>query len=253
MAAATICDGARAMYDALPAEVRPSEGVFFNARGIARDPPHVQLDALRRYAAMDKTWAKFNKDLGYMGCVLRARAAPTTPQPSRPTPRRAVITPPPPFPSLPPAAVSAADSDEAWLAKTKGAATSHDISALEALRDRQLVARDEAFELIVRAFRETRSMSGFVARAIKLVDGLARTRRETVEKSQIAATTPSPTRLAKFVISPSTMGVFIHYRCPRLLLRLAKRNVGLDYRVRATEASRGSTATKAFDSGSASV
>ena len=32
MAAATICDGARAMYDALPAEVRPSEGRFLDAR-----------------------------------------------------------------------------------------------------------------------------------------------------------------------------------------------------------------------------
>ena len=68
------------MYDALPAEVRPSEGRFLDARGIVGDPPHVQLDALRRYAAMDKTWAGFKKDLGYMGCVLRARAAPTTPQ-----------------------------------------------------------------------------------------------------------------------------------------------------------------------------
>ena len=194
---------------------------------------------------MDKTRAGFNKDWGYMGCVKAARAhnnraptpqpqpraAPTTPQPPRPAPRRAVITPPP-VPYLAPAAASAADSDEAWLAKTKGAATADEIAALEALRDRQLVARDEAFELIVRAFRETRSMSGFVARAIKLVDGLARTRRETVEKSQIASSTPSPTRLALFVISPSTMGVFIHYRCARLLLRLAKRNVGLDYRVR---------------------
>ena len=175
--AATICDGARARYDALPAEVRPSEGVFFNALGIVRDPPHVQRLALRRYAAMDKTRAGFNKDWGYMGCVKAARAhnnrAPTPqPQPraapitpSRPTPRRAVITPPPPFPSLPPAAASAADSDEAWLAKTKGAATADEIAVMEALRDRQLVARDEAFELIVRAFRETRSMSGFVARA----------------------------------------------------------------------------------------
>ena len=138
MAAATICDGARAMYDALPAEVRPSEGVFFNALGIARDPPHVQRLALRWYAAMDKTRAGFNKDWGYMGCVKAARAhnnraptpqpqpraAPTTPQPPRPAPRRAVITPPPPFPSLPPAAASAADSDEAWLAKTRGAALS---------------------------------------------------------------------------------------------------------------------------------
>ena len=78
-------------------------------------------------------------------------------------------------------------------------------------------------------------MPALVARAIKLVDGLARTRRETVENSQIASSTPSPTRLARFVISPSTMGVFIHYRVrARLLLRLAKRNVGLDYRVRAT-------------------
>jgi hypothetical protein len=37
------------------------------------------------------------------------------------------------------------------------------------------------------------------------------------------------------------------------LLRLAKRNAGLDYRVRATEASRGSTATKAFDSSAAII
>ena len=89
MAAATICDGARAMYDALPAEVRPSEGVFFNALGIARDPPHVQRLALWRYAAMDKTRAGFNKDWGYMGCVKAARAhnnrAPTPqPQPRAP-------------------------------------------------------------------------------------------------------------------------------------------------------------------------
>ena len=55
------------------------------------------------------------------------------------------------------------------------------------------------------------------------------------------------------MISPSTLGVFSHYGCARLLLRLAKRNEGLDYRVRATEASRGSTATKAFDSGAAII
>jgi len=266
MAAATICDGARAMYDALPAEVRPSECRFLDARGILGDPPHVQLDALRRYAAMDKTWAGFNKDLGYMGCVKAARAhnnraptpqpqlraAPRTPQPSRPAPRRAVITPPP-VPYIAPAAASAADSDEAWLAKTKGAATADEIAALEALRDRQLVARDEAFELIVRAFRETKTVPALVARATRLVDGLARTRHLTVEKSQIASSTPSPTRLARFVISPSTLGVFSHYGCARVLLRLAKRNAGLDYRVRATEASRGSTATKAFDSGAAII
>ena len=75
MAAATICDGARAMYDALPAEVRPSESRFLDARGIVGDPPHVQRNALRRYAAMDKTWAGFNKDWGYMGCVKAARCA----------------------------------------------------------------------------------------------------------------------------------------------------------------------------------
>ena len=120
-------------------------------------------------------------------------------------------------------------------------------------RARPLVARNEVFQLVVRAVRETTTVPALVARAIKLVDGLARTRRETVEKSQIASSTPSPTRLARFVISPSTLGVFIHYRCARLLLRLAKRNVGLDYRVRATEASRGSTATKAFDSGAAII
>ena len=159
MAAATICDGARAMYDALPAEVRPSERRFLDARGIVGDPPHVQQNALQRYKAMDKMRAGFNKDWGYMGCVKAARAhantrrapqprnAPTTPQQPRPAPRRAVITPPP-LPYLAPAAASAADSaadsDEAWLAKTKGAATSHDISALEVLRDRQLVAAREA-------------------------------------------------------------------------------------------------------------
>ena len=102
MAAATICDGARAMYDALPAEVRPSEGRFLDARGIVGDPPHVQRNALRRYAAMDKTRAGFNKDWGYMGCVKAARAhnnRARTPQPHpraappRPAPRRAVITP----------------------------------------------------------------------------------------------------------------------------------------------------------------
>ena len=91
MAAATICDGARAMYDALPAEVRPSERRFLDARGIVGDPPHVQRNALRRYAAMDKTRAGFNKDWGYMGCVKAARAhnnrAPT------PQPRAAPITP----------------------------------------------------------------------------------------------------------------------------------------------------------------
>ena len=124
MAAATICDGARAMYDALPAEVRPSEGVFLNALGIVRDPPHVQRNALRRYAAMDKTRAGFNKDWGYMGCVKAARAhnnrartpqpqqraVPITPQPSRPAPRRAVITPPPPFPSAASAALASKNS-----------------------------------------------------------------------------------------------------------------------------------------------
>ena len=82
--AAAICDEARAMYDALPAEVRPSEGRFLDARGIARDPPHVQLDALRRYAAMNKTSAGFKKDLGYMGCVLRARARSTGPRRAAP-------------------------------------------------------------------------------------------------------------------------------------------------------------------------
>ena len=125
--AATICDGARGMYDRLEPDVRPSEGVFFNALGIVRDPPHVQRLALRRYAAMDKTRAGFNKDWGYMGCVKAARAhantrrapqpraaptpqpqpraAPTTPQQPRPAPRRAVITPPP-FPYLAPAAAA---------------------------------------------------------------------------------------------------------------------------------------------------
>jgi len=57
---ATICAGARATYDALEAAVRPSENVFLDARGIAGDTPHVQRDALRRYAAMDKTWPNFN-------------------------------------------------------------------------------------------------------------------------------------------------------------------------------------------------
>ena len=162
--AAAICDEARAMYDALPAEVRPSEGRFLDARGIARDPPHVQLDALRRYGAMNKTSAGFKKDLGYMGCVLRARDAPTTPQQPRPAPRRAVITPPP-VPYIAPAAASAADSDEAWLAKIRGAATLHEISALEALRARPLVARNEVFQLVARAVRETTTVPTLVARS----------------------------------------------------------------------------------------
>ena len=136
---ATICAGARATYDALEAAVRPSESCFLDARGIAGDPPHVQRNALRRYAAMDKTWANFKKDWGYMACVKSARGharapappqprpaaprrpvtkAPTTPQP-RPAPRRAVITPPP-VPSLPPA--TASESDEEWFARRKGAA-----------------------------------------------------------------------------------------------------------------------------------
>ncbi len=90
--AAAICDEARAMYDALPAEVRPSESRFLDARGIVGDPPHVQRNALRRYKAMDKTRAGFNKDWGYMGCVKAARAhnnrAPTPQQ----QPRAAPIT-----------------------------------------------------------------------------------------------------------------------------------------------------------------
>ena len=226
MAAATICDGARAMYDALPAEVRPSERRFLDARGIARDPPHVQLDALRRYAAMDKTWAKFNKDLGYMGCVLQARGAPTTPQPPRAAPRRAVITPPP-IPSLPPAAASATDSDEAWLAKIRGAATSHEISALEALRSRPLVTRNEVFQLVVRAVCRTKTVPALVQYATQLVDSLEGARRQTFEDLKKVPDLLSR-RLARFVLSPSTLGVFIHYRCARLLLRLAKRNAGLD-------------------------
>ena len=91
--------------------------------------------------------------------AARAHAAAAAPRRRRrsrrgPRARRAVITPPP-VPSLPPAAASAADSDEAWLAKTKGAATADEIAALEALRDRPLVARNEAFQLVVRAVRET--------------------------------------------------------------------------------------------------
>jgi len=212
---------------------------------------------------MDKTSANFNKDWGYMACVKSARVharapapaqprpavPPTTPQP-RPAPRRAVITPPP-VPSLPPTAAAA--SDEAWLANVKGAADAKQVAALEALRDRPLVARDESFGLIVRVVRETTTVPALVARATQLVDGLERARRQTVADLKQVPATPSTRRLARFVLSPSTLGVYIHYRCPRVLLRLAKRNAGLDYRVRATEASRGSTATKAFDSGAAIV
>ena len=127
------------------------------------------------------------------------------------------------------------------------------IAALEALRDRPLVARDESFGLIIRAVRETTTVPALVARATQLVDGLAKARRQTVEDLKKVPATPSTRRLARFVLSPSTLGVYIHYRCPRVLLRLAKRDAGLDYRVRATEASRGSTATKAFDSGTAII
>ena len=144
------------------------------------------------------------------------------------------------------AAAADADSDEAWLVESKGTADANQIAALEALRARPLVARDESFQLLVRAVRETTTVPA-------LVDGLERARRQTVADLKQVPATPSTRRLARFVLSPSTLGVYIHYRCPRVLLRLAKRNAGLDYRVRATEASRGSTATKAFDSGAAIV
>ena len=177
--ATAICDGARGMYDRLEPDVRPSLSCFLDARGIVGDPPHVQRNALRRYKEMDKTRAGFNKDWGYMGCVKAARAhnnraptpqpqpraAPITPQ-QRPTPRHAVITPPP-IPYLAPAAASAADSDEAWLAKIRGAATLHEISALEALRARPLVARNEVFQLVARAVRETTTVPALVARATR--------------------------------------------------------------------------------------
>ena len=72
MAAATICDGARAMYDALPAEVRPSEGRFLDARGIVRRsapratrcPAAVRGRWTRRGPASTKTWATWGACCG---------------------------------------------------------------------------------------------------------------------------------------------------------------------------------------------
>ena len=71
------------MYDALPAGETERGSLPRRAGHRARPAPRAARNALRRYAAMDKTWAGFNKDWGYMGCVKAAAPTEPAPQPQR--------------------------------------------------------------------------------------------------------------------------------------------------------------------------
>ncbi|KAK7254718.1 ATP-dependent 5'-3' RNA helicase [Aureococcus anophagefferens] len=241
-----LCADARAVLVRIPTTYWPDEYVvsYFRTYYLPPDPDEVQVEVLRRFAAVPKN-ERFSLRI-VNGCftnilkaVRRERrrregAAPPPPPPPPPGPAPPPPQPPqpgaappaqpprnPPRPRSPPAADATSDAE--WLLQTLsvGAASPGDVERVNAiwrsdLWEQHKMTPDECFSLLVKASADSAGVS-LADKFEELVDGLSRARRQAA---------PGAPGTTFFAISASMLGTYFHFECPRLLHRLATRTRG---------------------------
>ncbi|KAH8098790.1 ATP-dependent 5'-3' RNA helicase [Aureococcus anophagefferens] len=208
-----LCADARAVLVRIPTTYWPDEYVvsYFRTYYLPPDPDEVQVEVLRRFAAVPKN-ERFSLRI-VNGCFTNILKAP--PQPGAAPPAASARSPP--RPRSPPAAD--APSDAEWLLRTLSAeASPGDVERVNAiwrsdLWEQHKMTPDECFSLLVKASADSAGVS-LADKFEELVDGLSRARRQAA---------PGAPGTTFFAISASMLGTYFHFECPRLLHRLATR------------------------------